>query len=163
MAPPPPGSVAENDFLSILAQASNAYTAGDKTEFQQGVIYRHREMDIARLFGASYEVHNWKGKVYKLSSNGDGDGILEVTIQDDFVWLTTWNNALSDTFDNTLVKPTSPVYNQLANLREGDDVVFSGRMVVGSSGDAIKSTDMSMDSKMKEPEFLFVFTDVHKQ
>ena len=44
----------------------------------------------------------WVGNVSRVSSNSEGKGVLNIEIASG-VQVKTWNNALSDSFDNTLI------------------------------------------------------------
>jgi peptidoglycan hydrolase-like protein with peptidoglycan-binding domain len=153
--------LSEERFLEMVAEFHLKYDAASN-DFQKGVIFRQRSAALRPLLSQGMSVSNWTGKVYKLSSNGDGFGILEVTLSAD-TWLTTWNNSLSDMNDHTLIKPGSPVYETLGSLAEGDEVVFSGRLLAADDEDVLRTTDLMMDSKLNEPEFLFVFSKVEKR
>jgi hypothetical protein len=159
-ANPHPMPPEERDFIATIARFHSAYSDAS-TEFKQGVVYRNRGSELAKVFANGYDISNWTGTIYKLSSNGDGFGIIEVTLSGD-AWLTTWNNSLSDIEDHTLISPNSTLYSKLGDLKEGDEVTFSGRFISTSDADFLKNTDLSMNSKMTQPEFLFVFSAISK-
>jgi hypothetical protein len=106
----------------------------------------------------SFEVRNWDGKVYSLSSNGDGKGVIELLIGPD-VYVKTWNNALSDIGDRTLIEPASPAFRSAVVLKEGGMVRFSGTFL-RSDTDCIKEPKVTMGGSMTEPEFIFRFSDI---
>ncbi len=72
-----------------------------------------------------HAAHGWTGSVSELSSTGDGKGVLRVDIGDG-VTVGTWDNALSDLLDGTLIEPSSPVFQRAVALRVGQRVRFSG-------------------------------------
>jgi hypothetical protein len=73
-------------------------------------------------------VEKWIGIIDTLSSNGDGLGVLTVKIADDVV-LKTWNNAVSDMFDHTLIDPDSSVFRKASSLKVGQRVAISGAFI----------------------------------
>ena len=152
----------ESDFTSIISIYHQKF-AGAGNEFLQGRVFRERNAALQEAFKNGLTVKNWTGAVYKLSSNGGGKGILEVTLSND-AWVETMNNALSDMEDHTLVEPGSALYDALGSLKEGDKVVFSGSFFLDRGGDnVLETTDMTMNGKMTEPEFVFQFTSISKQ
>ena len=60
----------------------------------------------------------WIGQITELSSNGDGYGVLTVSIGPD-VTLKTWNNSFSDIGFNTLINPGNPLFEKVSKLKEG--------------------------------------------
>ena len=159
-SPAGPG-VDETRFLSFVADFHRKYDAASN-DFQKGAVFQQRAAALRPLLNGGTAARNWIGKVYKLSSNGDGFGVLEVTLSDD-AWLTTWNNSFSDSGDHTLIPPGSPVYQALGTLSEGDEVVFSGHFLETGDRDVLHTNGLTMNSKLTEPEFLFVFTDLKKK
>jgi hypothetical protein len=98
-----------------------------------------------------------------MATNSDGKGILDVELSGSSrIKIKTWNNSLSDIGDDTLIPHGSLVYNQVANLSQGDMVYFSGRFASGDL-DYIKESSMTESGAMNEPEFIFTFTNVGKQ
>jgi hypothetical protein len=166
-APPEPATQAtpettspETKFISIIATYHSEYdNAG--TDFQKGAVYRRRADALRSLLGNGLSVSGWTGTVYKLSSNGDGYGILEITLSAD-AWVETMNNSLSDSSVHTLITPDSPLYSVLGTLKEGDQVVFSGTFF-SDENEFPQTTDLAMSSKMTEPEFVFKFSSVEKR
>ena len=71
----------------------------------------------------------------------------------------TWDNALSDVVDNTLLDPNSPVFGQAQALHEGQKVRFSGRFVT-SDTDCVEEMSLTLSGSIKDPEFVLVFTSV---
>src|SRR3954453_11128023 len=68
---------------------------------------------------------NWVRKISTLSSNSEGKGVLEIEIAND-IHVKTWNNALSDISDQTLIDPGSTLFAKISALKVGQKVVFSG-------------------------------------
>jgi hypothetical protein len=106
----------------------------------------------------SLTVKDWKGEIYKLSSNSDGKGVVEITIGRD-TYVKTWNNSLSDIGDHTLIEPNSAIFRTLSQMKEGDRIRFSGSFI-GSDTDCVKEASMTQNGSMTEPEFIFRFLGV---
>ena len=110
----------------------------------------------------SPEVRDWVGTVYDLTSTGDGSGVFSVELEQD-IWLSTWNNSASETTTglHTLVPADSPLYGQIAGLRKGQQVMFSGSFFMDKAdGDCFNELSLTMRGSMSEPAFLFRFSDV---
>lgn len=98
-------------------------------------------------------------------ANGDGKGVLEIEIAPD-AYVKTWNNAFSDTFDKTLFDPSNPVFAAASQLANGQSVVFSGTFLKASgssSGECVNESSITLDGKIKEPEFIFRFSAIAPQ
>ena len=77
-------------------------------------------------------VSNWVGRVKTLQSNGDGKGILEITL-DDGIQVVTENNFLSDIGYHTLIEPSSPLFAAVSGMKVGDQVLFAGNFFPGGN------------------------------
>ena len=103
-------------------------------------------------------VKGWTGFITDLSSNSDGLGILSIETGKG-ITVTTWNNAISDAGDNTLLKVDSPVMEAAAELAVGQAVEFSGTFVKDSK-DCIRESSMTQAGSMESPEFIMRFTSL---
>lgn len=103
-------------------------------------------------------VQNWTGTVFKVSSNQEGKGFLELALSTD-IWVTTWSDSMSDTGYNTLIDPKSPLFDQAVLLKKNQQVLFSGSFIPDST-DCFRETSTTLSNSMNEPEFLFRFSDI---
>ncbi len=106
-------------------------------------------------------VNGWVGKIYELTTNGDGWGVISLAIGPK-IYVKTWNNAVSDLADNTLIDPHSNLFSTAAALKPGDEVVFSGRFFQ-SETDCVKESSMTLRGSIKEPEFIMRFFSLAKR
>lgn len=108
-------------------------------------------------------VDDWSGTVVTVDANGEGKAVFVVSIEED-IEIGTWNNALSDISDNTLIEQGTPLYDAALGLAPGDTVTFSGTLVSGSdANDACYYTSniteaMSIDS----PDYIIKFETLQK-
>lgn len=102
------------------------------------------------------DVHDWIGTIYTLPSNGDGDGVVEITIGPD-IYVKTWNNAISDSGDHTLILAGSPVFQAFVAMKVGDTVRFNGTFLP-SPTDCAREPSVTLSGSMTEPEFLMRFS-----
>jgi hypothetical protein len=68
----------EGEFIKILTLARGAYEEA-KTEFTKGAIRPQRAKAICAIL-KSTQANNWIGKLVRLTTNGDGKGVLAIEI-----------------------------------------------------------------------------------
>jgi hypothetical protein len=157
--PPEPTSNAELESRLIqTVQEGRARYASGTTEVQQGAARPMRAQAICKVLPSSKSVINWIGTVRRLSTNTDGKGILVIEIAPD-IDILTWNNALSDIFDNTLIDSRTAVFNTMLTLQPGQKVRFNGSFLP-SDVDCVKESSVTMHGSIRHPEFLFHFLSV---
>lgn len=146
----------QKSFIEIVQTAQSA-AQNAKNDMQKGAAKADRDKQICALL-SSAEVKNWTGTLSKIDSNSDGKGVLEITIAKDIV-VKTWNNALSDFQDNTLLEPSSDLFRKASNFNKGDKVSFSGYFI-RYADDCIRESSLTLDGKIKKPEYIFKFEEV---
>lgn len=143
---------------AAVASAREAYEAASNDLAKGGVRPARGKAICAAV--PKPEVEDWIGTVYDLTTNGDGWGVLSVEIEGE-IWLSTWNNSLSDIGADSLINPSSDLFGALAQLQEGQKVKFSGKFLSDSAkGDCYSEKSMTMDGSISEPEFVFIFSKV---
>ena len=147
----------ERQFIEIISKAQKESRNADN-DMMRGGIKNVRDKSMCSLF-TNLSVENWIGKIKSLDANSDGKGVLEIEIAEDIV-IKTWNNALSDTLDNTLLDPSSELFQSLSKMKNGKKVQFSGKFFNGNEGDCIEESSLSLTGKINEPEFIFSFSEV---
>jgi hypothetical protein len=110
----------------------------------------------ARLCALPVVARNWVGRVEQTMLTGSGDGASLV--------VRIWPNlsvrtALFPDNSGTLIRAGSPVFDQVAGLRAGDVVRFSGT-IVGHAGACPGDSPIDRNEELRDPEFLFRFVDV---
>lgn len=130
-----------------------------KNDFQKGALRPSRSTAICRSM-RSLQVSNWIGKVSSLTTNSEGKGVLGIEFADD-MHATTWNNAMSDIMDETLIQPGTGMYSAMGLLEKGDTVRFSGTFFQDDT-DCLAEQSLTIDGSMREPEFTFRFSDARK-
>jgi hypothetical protein len=74
-------------------------------------------------------VSGWIGKIDSLSTTDDGKAVLTMKLSCEGGTLKTWNSALSDIGDNTLIPQSSKLYDTLSDVGEGKTVSFGGAFI----------------------------------
>ncbi len=145
-------------FVTVVDEFINKFKSA-KNEIQQSTLRDRRKESISNIL-QNRTIHNWEGAVSNLRTNSDGDAVLEVSLSKN-ITIKTWNNSLSDIGSNTMIKKGSNLYSKLWDLSEGDWVVVTGNFMP-SSADYIHETSLTIDGSMKDPEFLFHFSNIVK-
>jgi hypothetical protein len=147
---PPP----QTAFLAAVTQARDQFKAArNDMERSEARVARKTAICLAL---PQRTARDWIGRIYRLSSNSEGKVVVGIAIGPD-VYVTTWNNSLSDIGDNTLIPADSPVFQALAVMRRDDPVKFSGTFIV-SNVDCVKETSLTQEGSMTAPEFLLRFS-----
>ena len=157
-AAPQPGAIPdlEKRFLAAIEHGRSVYKSG-ANDMAKGAARPLRAKEICGLL-TSVSVRNWVGRISKLSTNGDGKGVLAVQIGDD-VYVQTWNNDVSDVVDHTLIDPASALFAKASALSEGQQVLFSGSFQ-HSDTDCVEESSLTMDGSLTEPAFIVRFFDI---
>jgi hypothetical protein len=147
---------AEKSVIDAVEQARRDY-ASASNEMQEGAARPTRARAICAAL-PDRQARRWIGNVSEVSSNSEGRGVLYIKISSG-VQVTTWNNALSDTGDNTLIEPSSSVYRQALSLTIGQGVIFSGQFL-RSAVDCIRESSLTLHGSVSEPDFIIRFLQV---
>ena len=83
------------------------------------------------------------------------------TVQEFCVTMGTWNNSSTDADYNTLIFPETPLHNWLANINNGEWVVFSGNIFLGDE-DFLKESSPTEAESMLSPQFILKFEFMDK-
>lgn len=157
---PAPAIVYPADQIAMMEIVMKAQVDGGKVanDMQLGGVKAMRDSSLCSTLKSNV-AENWVGKIQTIDSNSDGKGVLAVSIAPD-VLVKTWNNALSDMMDHTLIEPGTPVFAKASTMKRGDLVAFSGFFIKGKEGDCLSEGSMRLRGKVLEPEFIFRFDRV---
>lgn len=108
-------------------------------------------------------VQEWVGTVVTVDANGEGKAVVVVSIEED-IEIGTWNNALSDVSDNTLIEQGDPLYDAALALAPGDTVTFSGTLKSGTEGndECYYASNMTEVMSIDSPDYIINFSDLQK-
>lgn len=146
-------------FLKVIATSKKAYEDAD-TDLQSANALRLRDKKLCSLV-KSGKFTNWVGTISSVGANREGKAHVEVRIAEN-VRLVTWNNAFSDSSDNTLIPPDTPVFNALLPAKKGDTVVVSGKFVSDGSN-CIKGANLTRIFYAIDPQILVRFTALKRK
>lgn len=147
----------EANFVAIVAEGQqNARDA--QNDMQRGGVKATRDKKLCKAI-ASRRVTDWVGRVTEVGANSDGKGVLAIELAKD-ITVKTWNNAISDIGDHTLLEPGSDVFNTASHFSKGQVVKFSGSFVRGIENECVNESSLTLQGKLDEPEFIFRFSSV---
>jgi len=128
-----------------------------KNELSQSTARFKRKEAIARL-NLNSTISDWVGTIKNMKTTSGDKAILTVDIGHG-IELHTWNNAISDIMDDTLIEPDSPLYQTLANMSKNQKVIFSGNFML-SERDFYNESSLTIDGSMTNPEYVFKFMTI---
>jgi hypothetical protein len=145
-------------FIALIREYETLYDEA-ATDLQRANVRVQRRQALCDLIPGR-SVSNWIGEVDVIGGNSDGDAHIDLEISNG-INIGTWNNRVSDIFDNTLVPNTSPLYGTLLTLMKGDRVVFSGEFMA-SSDECLKTANLTEVFDMSRPDFKFRFSAIDR-
>ncbi|HXM85534.1 MAG TPA: hypothetical protein VN899_06985 [Stellaceae bacterium] len=143
----PPKS--ETAYIAAWQAAQEPYRNADN-QLKAAAVY-NRMLEEMRKAVPDNHVTNWTGTVDSMGANSDGDAWIVIAIAPGLT-VQTWNNALLDIREHTLIHRDSPLYNTLKDFKPGQKVAFTATLI--GLGD-VKEKD-----KVTEPDMIASFTAV---
>lgn len=106
---------------------------------------------------------DWVGTVKTVDANGEGKAVVVLTIEED-IEIGTWNNALSDVGDGTLIDQGSDLFDAALELAPGDTVRFSGTLKSGTDANdrCFYTSNFTETMSIDSPDCIMVFTSLEK-
>jgi len=150
---------AQAKFINII-EAAKETIGNAETDLQRNVALRARDKDLCAILGNN-KATKWTGLIDNVGANGEGKAYVEIKIADR-ITIKTWNNALSDFSDNTLIPTTSDFFDNLVAMKDGDLVNFSATFLK-SSNSCLTKANMTEVFYGISPEFIVKFSNVSKQ
>ncbi|GAB2538669.1 TM2 domain-containing protein [Brachybacterium huguangmaarense] len=161
-APPaedlPPAQVAMSDAVGkARTDAENA-----DTDLQRANVLNVRS---DALCGAVPDgrAEGWIGTVKTVDANGEGKAIVTLEITDD-IEIGTWNNAVSDAGDNTLIEQGTPLFDQALALKPGDMVRFTADFKGGTDANdkCFYTSNLTEVMSIDSPDYIVTFESLEK-
>ena len=147
----------QSRFVQIIERAKEAIDNAE-TDLQKNVALRERDKELCSTLSGN-KVKGWSGVVKNVGATGEGKAYVDIEIADR-IRVQTWNNALSDILDETLIPTSSPFFDNLVALNEGDLVTFSATFLKGNT--CLKRGNLTEVFYGISPEFIVRFSDVKK-
>lgn len=167
-AQPAPQTAAAPDVPAAQSAMTQAVaTARTDAESADTDLQRANVLNVRSdaLCGAVPEgkVDSWVGTVKTVDANGEGKAVVVVEIDED-IEIGTWNNALSDAGDGTLIEQGTPLFDQALALSPGDQVKFSGVLKSGDSPNdkCFYTSNMTETMSIESPDYIITFESLEK-
>lgn len=156
--PPRPIPADQQVFLDRIESAKGDLENASNT-LQRADALTRRDSELCNIL-EDRTASDWVGKVTSIGANREGKAYIEVEIADG-IKIFTWNNALSDAGDNTLIPPGSALYQSLLDIQEGNEVRFTAVLMRGDDS-CLKRGNITITFYGIRPEFLATFKTVTK-
>lgn len=157
---PPLDVAAQASFLSLNYQYFQQYQLA-KNDIKKSSAFNSCNQERRNFLSPSdYRVVNWTGRIVNIQTNQGGEKV-HIKVESSFknlivAYLSQPTISFSD---QALIRKGTKVYNQVAQLSEGQLVKFSGTFFESSSR-GIKEISMTESGCLSAPEFLFEFEDI---
>lgn len=160
---PAVGESGPDEEKAFIAAVQDGQQAAEETDNEIQLVQAQQSRDeaICAVLPASKQITDWVGEVEDVETTTGGDsGVLTIRIADD-IDLGTHNNGFSDTLggDDTLIDKNSPLYDDLAELGEGDKVTFTGEFIPDDEA-CVREMSLTDQGSVATPTFLMRFTAV---
>lgn len=160
-APPAPSVPLPSDqvrFVEAVTKARSQFIAA-ANELAAGGLRNSRQQALCSALQGN-QASGWIAKVAYQSTNGDGKGVITLELAPN-LQVSTWNNAVSDFSDKTLIDPETNLFKSLAAMKKGDTVRFSGEFFQ-SKVDCVREMSVTLAGSMRSPVFVMRFSSIRK-
>ena len=155
-------AAAEVEFCNIIGETSKQYESlADQgaNELKLSKIRTARKSALRTALKGG-KIKDWTGTLKTLTTTSEGKAHVAVELPCEIpVSVQTWNNELSDIFDKTLIPQSSPIFDKIAELKEGQKVMFGGQFLPDDKN-GFGEQSMSEAGSLKEPGFSFRFSNI---
>ena len=147
----------QKEFVTLIDSMRTLYL-GEENQLKLTNIRKQRKAELKKLFN-NRNVNNWKGKITSLTTGSDQKAYVEIKLYGSRN-ITIENNVLL----GEGIPGNTETYNNLAELKVGDFVNFSGRFMYDSleNKDYLDEWSSTEYGSMEEPEFRFIFKSINK-
>jgi len=152
----PPIPDQQQKFISIINNFAAKYKSAPNA-MKQSAVRPQRKQALCQLLPDA-QVTDWVGTVRDIDANMGGKGILKVSIGKN-THAKTWNNALSDSGDKTLIALGSPLHDAASELSPGQVIFFSGTFIKDAQ-DCFREASLTWRNSMSNPDWIFRFSSV---
>ncbi len=148
-------------FVRAIESVEEEYNAAPN-ELKKSAIRTKRGKLIRSALNGDLRISGWIGKLMLMKTNSEGKAFIEIQLENTNITIKTWNNAISDLLDNTLIPQESRLYSEISELLIGERVVISGIFLPSDKYDFVREASLTESGSMSSPEFVFKFDAVRK-
>lgn len=146
-------------FVEAVESVQSEYDQAPN-ELKKSAIRTKRGKLIKFALNNHRDISGWVGSISDMQTNSEGKAVFAIKLEGTSIELQTWNNIISDSFDETLIAQDSNLYAIISELKKGDRVVVNGTFLPSPKSDFVKESSLTESSSMAEPEFIFRFDSV---
>lgn len=153
----------QKDFFALNRGCGSKYASG-QNEIQKSLAFN--ECNKARLaFAEAHAISRWVGRIADISTDQGAD-VVSVTIDasvDGFdMAFGTVTNRLSDIATGSMITPSDPLFDVLAQMKVGDTVAFDAEFLPHPEANrGIWESSLTEQGSMDSPEIFVKFTAIH--
>jgi len=156
----------QDKFCDVISNYRSLYFSEKKKAFyidqnaSLEIIVTERTEKLKSILGNG-TVENWNGTISKISISKDKGAFLDVKLS---------CGAFLEPQDSLIIRIESELYQKLRKYSENSKIVFTGNFITPPSEDAqgkypheiyYGEKSFTTEGSIKEPEFIFQFTDFH--
>ncbi len=135
----------QKNFVNIATKYRDSVSTANN-DLQVRLLFKKRTKEFNEL-NFNGDVSNWSGKVKYISATGD-TVYFDIEIAPKIIF-TIYTNI------------EDPIVGKIANLNEGQKVIFSGNLTPAPGKTGFYERSMTTRGSLEEPEFKFELTDIN--
>lgn len=150
-------------FHALNKSCLGAYDQG-QNEIQKSLAFNNCNQQRTQFAAQHGGIVGWTGTISDISTDQGADVVtvsIEAEVDGFEIKFGTVNNRFSDMLSNSMITPNNPLFNVLAQMKEGDKVTFSADFLGDPEGKTgVWEGSMTERGSMSEPEFQVKFSDI---
>lgn len=154
---------AQQAFHALNKSCHGAYDQG-QNEIQKSLAFNNCNQQRTQFAAQHGGIVGWAGTITDISTDQGADVVtvsIETEVDGFEIKFGTVNNRFSDMLSNSMITPDNPLFNVLAQMKEGDKVTFSADFLDDPEGKTgVWEGSMTELGSMSEPEFQVKFSDI---
>jgi DNA-directed RNA polymerase subunit RPC12/RpoP len=161
--PVPPAIPVPQDqqaFVRGITSLINKYNEAPN-ELKKSSVRSERKKNIKETLNGKRSINNWVGVLAHMGTTSDQKAYITIRLEGGKIDIATWNNALSDIQDLTLIPESASLYKKVSDMKVGDRVIFNGSFL-SSENDFIREASLTEAGSMLNPKFIIRFSEIKK-
>lgn len=162
VASEPQYPTAQQQFYALNKACEANYGKG-QNEIQKSLAFNECNKQRAE-FAAQNGISGWTGTIKDISTDQGADVVtvdIEAEIDGFEMTFMTVNNRLSDMNTGSMITPGDPLFNALAQMKEGQKVTFDAAFLEDPEGKrGVWEGSMTEQGSMSDPAFNVKFSDI---
>lgn len=152
----------QQQFYALNKACDASYSKG-QNEIQKSLSFNDCNKQRSD-FAAQHGISGWTGTIKDISTDQGADVVtvdIEAEIDGFEMTFMTVNNRFSDMNTNSMITPDNPLFNVLAQMKEGEKVTFDATFLQDPEGKrGVWEGSMTEQGSMSDPAFNVKFSDI---